>query len=199
MIKLNQLFKAIQVLRHSEYLGDFAVLKAEGLGAKINPAVESRMQSVLGYHPAVDLGNLSRLPPGTFGHEYANHMKANHLKPFNLSPGLSEVAKRNVFALRYAVTHDIFHVLLGFDTSYAGEIGVLAFAAAQNYSKSLKISLTMAMLLYPILAPRQSKRIFTNARQGTTLGKKAGFLLGYRFEDNWQRPLVAVKAELGLV
>jgi ubiquinone biosynthesis protein Coq4 len=116
-------------------------------------------------------------------------MQINHLKALNISPELVDVAQRNVFALRYAVTHDIFHVLLGFDTTYAGEIGVLAFAAEQNYSKSLKISLKLAQFLYPILAPQQSQMICANLNKGQKLGKKADFLLGYRFEEHWQEPI----------
>jgi ubiquinone biosynthesis protein Coq4 len=115
-----------------------------------------------------------------------------------VSPELDTIARRNVFALRYVVTHDIFHVLLGFDTSYAGEIGVLAFAAEQNYSPSLVTSLRIARVLYPILAPSQIKAIFANVRKGQELGEKAKFLLGIRFEEYWKRPLSEVKAELGL-
>lgn len=110
-------------------------------------------------------------------------MQANQLKPLNISPELEDVAKRNLFALRYLVTHDIFHVLLDFDTTYAGETGVLAFAATQNYSKSLQIGLWLARLLYPILAFQQTKAIFANLAKGRELSKKADFMLGYRFED----------------
>lgn len=100
--------------------------------------------------------------------------------------------------MRYAVTHDIFHVLLEFDTSYAGEIGVLAFTAEQNYSPLLKVSLTLAKVLYPILAAWQLREIFANLRKGQELAKKAKFLLGVRFEEYWERPLSEVKASLGL-
>ena len=197
-IKFKQLIQARQALKTSKNLGDFAILKADAFGAKINPEIASKLQSLVGYHPPIDLKELSHYPKGSFGWEYAHHMKINHLKPFNVSPELEEIAKRNVFALRYAVTHDIFHVLLGFDTSYAGEIGVLAFAAEQNYSSSLKISLSLATVLYPIVAPSQIKEIFANLHKGQELGKKAEFLLGFRFEDYWERPLSEVKAMLGL-
>lgn len=196
-IKFKQLYQAIQALK-SENLGDYALLKADAFGAKVNPAVESKLQQVVGYYPPIDLEKLIHYPKGSFGYEYAHHMKENHLKPFNVSPELEEIAKRNVFSLRYAVTHDIFHVLLGFDTSYAGEIGVLAFAAEQNYSPLLKVSLALAKVIYPVLAPKQLKDIFTNVRKGQELGKKAKFLLGVRFEEYWDRPLNEVKAELGL-
>lgn len=197
LIKFKQLYQAIQALK-SENLGDFAILKADALGAKVNPAIESNLQQVVGYYPPIDLEKLSLYPEGSFGWEYAHHMKANHLKPFNVSPELDTIARRNVFALRYVVTHDIFHILLGFDTSYAGEIGVLAFAAEQNYSPSLVTSLRIARVLYPILAPSQIKAIFANLRKGQELGKKTKFLLGIRFEEYWERPLSQVRAELGL-
>ncbi|MBD2509990.1 hypothetical protein H6G91_22280 [Nostoc muscorum FACHB-395] len=76
----------------------------------------------------------------------------NQLKPLNISPELEDIAK-----LIY---------LLDFDTSYAGEIGVLSFAATQNYGKSLQIGLWLARLLYPILAPQQTKAIFVNLAKG---------------------------------
>ncbi len=195
--KIKQI-KTILASKKSDKLGDFAILKSDLFGAKVNPEVASKLQQVVGYHPPIDLEILSKYPQGTFGREYADHMKQNNLKPLNISPELEDVARRNVFALRYVVTHDIFHVLLGFDTSYAGEIGVLAFTAEQNYSKSLKISLWLARLLYLIIAPRQIKQIFNNLKKGQELGKKADFLLGYRFEDHWQESINEVRTSLGL-
>ncbi|MDJ0736688.1 MAG: Coq4 family protein [Nostocaceae cyanobacterium] len=75
--------------------------------------------------------------------------------------------------LRYVVTHDIFHVLLDFDTSYAGEIGVLAFTVSQNYSKSLKIGFWLAIFLYPIIAPKQIQAIFNHVNKAQKIGIKA--------------------------
>lgn len=198
LLKFKQLYQAIQALK-SENLGDFAILKADALGSKVNPAIASQLEDVVGYYPPIDLEKLSQYPKGSFGYEYAHHMKANYLKPFNVSPELDDIARRNVFALRYVVTHDIFHVLLGFDTSYAGEIGVLAFAAEQKYSPSLQLSLKLASILYPILAPSQIKAIFGNINRGKKSGKKAEFLLGIRFEELWERSLSELKAELGLI
>ncbi|AFY58160.1 uncharacterized protein involved in ubiquinone biosynthesis [Rivularia sp. PCC 7116] len=195
--KLKQV-KAALAYKNSQNFGDFAILKSDILGAKVAPEVGEQLQYVIGYHPLIDLDKLIAYPEGSFGREYAEHMKKNKLKALNISPELEDVARRNVFALRYVVTHDIFHVLLGFDTSYAGEIGVLAFAAAQNYSKSLKISLWFAKILYPIIAPRQIKAISENQQKGEELGKKAKFLLGYRFEEHWAKPLSKVREDLGL-
>jgi ubiquinone biosynthesis protein COQ4 len=197
LIKFKQLYQARMAYK-SGNMGDFAILKADAFGSKVDPEVESKLQQVVGYHPPIDLEKLSQYPQGSFGWEYAHHMKASQLKPFNISPEHEDIAKRNVFALRYVVIHDILHVLLGFDTSYAGEIGVLAFAAEQNYSPSLKIGLKIAKVFAPIIFPTQAKAIFANIRKGQELGKKATFLLGVRFEEYWERPLSEVKAEFGL-
>lgn len=199
MLKNLQQLQAIMAYKNSENLGDIAILKSEFFGAKVSPTVASKLQPVAGYYPVIDLNQLSQYPQGSFGREYANHMRINQLKPLTISPELEDIAKRNLFALRYLVTHDIFHVLLDFDTTYAGEIGVLAFAATQNYSKSLQVGLWLAKLLYPILAPQQIKEIFVNLAKGRELGKKADFLLGYRFEDHWKEPIEDVRKRLRLL
>lgn len=141
---------------------------------------------------------LIELPEETFGREYALYMQRNGLKPLNISPELAEIGQNNLLALRYAVTHDLFHLLLGFDTSYAGEIGVLAFAVEQKYSRLQAVSLAIAQILYPVLAPRQFKAIFDNVRRGRLMGKEARFLLNYRFEDRWQESLASLRQELGI-
>lgn len=198
-IKLKQLYQALTAYQDSENRGDFALLKADALGAKANPAIAKKMAQIQGYHPKIDLAELIRLPSATLGYEYASHMQRNQLQPLNISPELAEIAQDNVFALRYAVTHDIFHVLLNFDTSYAGEIGVLAFAVEQQYSSLQNVSLLIAQFLYPILAPRQFKTIFANLRRGRSLGRQANFLLNYRFEERWNKPLNDIREELGIL
>lgn len=196
-INVQRLYQAFQTYRHSK-LGDFALLKADVIGAKVNPAIADKMERIKGYYPTINLSELIHLPSGTFGHEYAVYMQRNRLQPINVSPELAEIAWNNVFALRYAVTHDMFHLLLGFDTSYAGEIGVLAFAVEQKYNKLQTIGFKIARVLYPILAPQQFKAIQTNVRYGRLLGRQAKFLLNYRFEDRWTTPLSVLREELNI-
>ncbi|MBD0334222.1 MAG: hypothetical protein ICV62_01920 [Cyanobacteria bacterium Co-bin13] len=192
--KVRRLLQAKQEKR----LGDFAILKSDLLGAKVAPEVAPLLEPVVGYYPAIALDELIQYPAGTFGYEYAHHMQENGLTPFNVSAELDAIARRNVFALRYAVTHDIFHVLLGFDTSYAGEIGVLAFAAEQGYSPSLRFSLRLARWLYPLIVPDQRDAIAIHTQKGRSLAQKAKFLLGYRFEEHWSEPIEKVRSQLGL-
>ena len=197
-IKLKRLYQAAVAYRHSDNLGDFALLKADAFRVEPEPAIAEKMEQIRGYTPQIDLNKLIMLPEGTLGREYALYMQKNKLRPLNISPELNEIGQDNLFALRYAVTHDLFHVLLDFDTDYAGEIGVLAFAVAQKYSKLQTVSLAIAQFLYPILAPRQFGAILANVRRGKLMGQQANFLLNYRFEDRWQTPLDSLRRELGI-
>ncbi len=121
------------------------------------------------------------------------------IQPLEISQDLREEADSHLFALRYTVTHDIFHVLLGFDTSYAGEMGVFAFTIAQNYSKTMNAFEPLVTSVYPLIFINQAKQMRANIRKGKALGKKAKCLLTYRFEDNWARAIADIRNELGLV
>ena len=196
-IKFKRLYQAFLAYRHSD-LGDFALLKADAFGVKTEPAIAQKMERIKGYAPRINLSELILLPKGTFGYECTSHMLTNKLRPLNISSELAEIVQNNLFALRYAVTHDIFHVLLGFDTSYAGEIGVLAFAVEQKYSKLQPLSLFIARILYPLLAPKQFRAIWASVRRGKQMGQQARFLLNYRFEDYWHKSLDTLRQELNI-
>ncbi len=176
--------------------GDFALLKADLFGAKSNSGTDEKLKGVVGYRPDVNLEQLSRLENGSFGKAYADYMFDQNLSPFEVSEDLSEIADRNTFAMRYAITHDMFHVLTGFDTSYAGEIGVLSFAVSQNYSDQFAKGLKLASFLYPILSFGKLKSIRHAKVKGEKMGQKANFLLGERLEDYFEENLETLRERL---
>jgi ubiquinone biosynthesis protein Coq4 len=199
MGRLRQLLLAARLLREGRRLGDGALLKADALGARGSRRVAPLIEPLRGYLPRIDLDALAALPEGTLGRAYARHMRENGLMPLEVSAELDrELVRRNVFAVRYAVTHDVFHLLLGFDTRWPGEMGVLAFAAAQGYSAAQKVSLVLAALLYPLFAPRLALATFRALRRGWSIGKRARCLLAERFEERWAEPLERVRRDLGL-
>ena len=199
MATVKRFIKAIRDYYQFNQVGDIAFLKIELLRIGGNAEVMAQLQEVVGYYPTVDLEKLSQLPEGTLGYEYAQHMKKHNIHPLEISADLIEEAKANPFALRFTATHDIFHILLGFDTTYAGEIGVIGFMIGQGYSKFLNAYEPVAKRLYPLLFPSQAKEIRANLRRGKAMGEQAQSLLAYRFEDNWSRPVEDIRAELGLV
>src|SRR5262245_5312531 len=81
VIKWRQMFEGVRALRAGQ-LGDGAVLKSDAIGARAYPAVEARLERVRGYLPHIDLGALERLPRGSLGRSFAEHMRENKLTPF---------------------------------------------------------------------------------------------------------------------
>lgn len=198
MLKFKQMLLASRLLRAGE-LGDGAILKADAVGAAAAPQVAAKLENVRGYLPPIDLDALATLPDGTFGREYARHMRENGLVPFHVTARIpQDMLERNAFAVRYAVTHDMIHLLLGFATDLPGEIGVLAFAVAQGYSRTQWVSLVFAIVLYPLFAPLRALDVFRELRRGWRLGKAARFVLGERLEDRFAEPLADVRRSLGL-
>ena len=199
MATFRRFIKAIKDYYQKGQAGDIAYLKIELLRIGGNSALLAKLQDVSDYYPKLDLRELTQLPKGSLGYEYAQHMKKHHIQPLEISPDLLEAAKTNPFALRFTATHDIFHILLGFDTTYAGEIGVLGFTIGQNYSKFLNAYEPIVKHLYSLIFRSQAKQIRTNLRRGKAIGEQAQCLLVYSFEENWSRPIEEIRAELGLV
>lgn len=198
MATLKRFIQAIHAYYTSGQTGDIAFLKFEILGMGANPAVVTQLQTLADCCPTIDLAALGQLPEGTLGYEYAQHMQKNGIQPLEISADLQAEAARNPFALRYTITHDIFHVLLGFDTSYAGEMGVAALIIAQDYSQVLNWLQPVLIHVYPLIFWRQRQRMRANIRRGKALGAQADCLLAYPFEQNWGRPIAAVRADLRL-
>ena len=199
MATFKRFIKAISDYYQKGEAGDIAYLKIELLRIGGSSALLAKLQDVTDYYPTIDLEELGQLPEGTLGYEYARHMKKHNIHPLEISPDLIEAAKTNPFAWRYIATHDIFHVLLDFDTTYAGEIGILGFSIGQNYSKFLNAYELIVKYLYPLIFRSQAEQIRTNLSRGKVIGEQAECLLVYPFEENWSRPIEEIRTELGLV
>ena len=199
MVTIKRVIKAFADYFTKGKAGDIGLIESELYGIGLNPQVETKLQDFVGYYPKINLEQLSQLPIGTLGYEYAQHMHKCGIEPLEISEDLREEANKNPFALRYIVTHDIFHILLGFDTSYPGEMGVFAFTVGQNYTKMLNTVYPLVLLIFLIIKPTQIKTTLANNRRGKALGKQAKCLLAYRFEENWARQISDIRSELGLV
>lgn len=188
MRKRDVLSALLEARRDPERIGDFAILKSELAGSRARPEIEAQLHALPEACPRVDLQALARLPRGTLGREYAEMLEANGLQPFRISGALDpEIVRRNIFTARYSLTHDVFHVITGFDTSWAGELGVWAFVAAQNYARSHLLAVFLACLLYPVLSPRQIPDLVRNLRRGWAMGKAADPLVTVPWEQLWDQ------------
>jgi ubiquinone biosynthesis protein COQ4 len=176
------------------HVADVALLKQSLLGLDASPPHRAALARVAGYRPIVDLDALSRLPDGTFGRAYVDFLRRHRLSPFVPTARVpAEVLDRSTFALRYAVTHDMIHVLLGFDTSWPGELGVLAFAAAQRTHRWVGLQAAIAWLIYPLRTGFALGALRAAWRSGFAMGARAPFLPAERLEDRFAEPLAEVR------
>ena len=199
MNKLALLGALRQAMSDPTRIGDVPVLKSELGKTRAYPHVEALLASVRGYHPPVDVPSLALQPPGTFGHEYALFLRQNKLSPIVITGNLPvEMVHRNAFVVRYGIIHDMVHVLLGFDTSWPGEIGVWSFVGAQRYSFAFRIAGLMALLVAPLRCPLQLGRAWRAWKRGRQLAQNATLLIAVRLEEHLGEDLHEVRAALGI-
>lgn len=200
------LWGGIRLLIDPNRLNDVFVLER----GTVDAATNERVLETLRREPAtahaieervrlarVDLTALGALPQGTLGRTFAEFLRARGLDPGAL-PRLEAPDEETYVRAHLYETHDLWHVVTGFDTDVAGEVGLQAFYSAQ-VDGALPRWLVMGGLLNAILQqPADWSRRLEAIAQGWRLGKTAKPLFGVRWDDKWRMPLGEVRAGLGL-
>jgi ubiquinone biosynthesis protein Coq4 len=145
--------------------------------------------------PAANLQRLRRLPDGTLGHEFAAFMEQQGLSVV-FYPVIPVTDELSWLEMRFRQQHDLLHVVLGFPTSIPGELGVQAFQVAQTNTPVASALIGAGLLHCAFLKPWLLHACLSEVTRGFTLGKSMRPVLGYRFEDMWDRSLEEVRAEL---
>jgi len=143
----------------------------------------------------LDCGELARLPEGTLGHAFGTHMIERGLDP-NAIPSLKADEEWEYVLAHVYETHDIWHVVTGFDTDVPGELGLQAFNLAQFPGRVGLMLLAAGMLNTLIFHPEERVERLDAIARGWRLGREAAPLLGIDWKRWWLRPLDEVRAEL---
>jgi ubiquinone biosynthesis protein Coq4 len=197
-MNLRKLFAMIREYRAGTPLGDVAVLKIDAFAAP-DPAIARELATVRGYTPPHDVAALRALPAGTLGREYARFLDANGIEPLAISDAMRERFRDDPYPLRYTTTHDLHHVLAGFDAGLAGEAGVFAFNVGQGSAPGRTGALLrVACVVWSIMSPGQARRIWHNVRVGRESGRRAQLLIAQPLESWFGEPLAQVRARLGI-
>lgn len=144
---------------------------------------------------AIDLDALSRLPSGTLGRTFADHMRANGLDPASI-PTLSSGDELEFVRAHLYETHDVWHVVTGFRTDVAGELGLQAFYAAQAPGGLPMVLLAMGFLNTALYAMNEREARLDAIARGWEMGRRAKPLFGVRWSDWWERPMEDVRRDL---
>lgn len=190
-----KMIRMIKAFINGAPLGDVAAMKIDAL--RTTPAaVHERLKHLSGKTVDIDVRALKALPDGTLGHEYQRHLEANHLEHLVLTPEITEQLQDNPYAILFTQTHDLHHVLTGFDTSVAGEIGVAAFNMGQGVGPLTERTWKIVSVLYYFTAPSQIRAIRHNMQLGYEMGSKAKLLIAEPLQDMLSLPLADARSAL---
>ena len=146
----------------------------------------------------VDLLELKKLPEGTLGRAFAEHMIDNGLDPRAIPVPTYPRGDFRYVKTHLRETHDIWHVATGFNTDVAGEIGLQAFYLAQLPSRLSAVLISMAFLHLATKNIGARDAIMTEVMRGWALGKRAKPFFGFAWAEHWATPLAEVRKLLGV-
>ncbi len=199
-------WRMARVLRNPEELQDILELAA----VLAPPVAMRRLVERLMHHDTaarafverprlgfLHLAALRALPEGTLGRAFADHLLENGLDPDAL-PYLEAHTDEEYVRAHMLESHDIWHVLTGFHTDVAGELGVQAFSLAQVGSP-FALGILAGGLANTLLYAFSERDVRMRAIvRGWLLGRRARLLFGTPWRQMWELPLAEVRLRHGL-
>jgi ubiquinone biosynthesis protein Coq4 len=143
---------------------------------------------------AIDIPQLLELPASTLGGAYARHIVSQGFDPeaFQTSASNSHWVSR-----RAALSHDVYHIITGFNSTPVGEFGLAAFCLVQY--RDLLNSFVLSFVPWTCIGyPRQIPQILAAVAKGFWMGCRSLPIFAYPFESNWEKPVEQVRQELGI-
>jgi ubiquinone biosynthesis protein Coq4/ribosomal protein S18 acetylase RimI-like enzyme len=144
-----------------------------------------------------DLTRLRQYPKDSLGYAYATWMKDTELYP-DLYSDIAVDSDASYVEARLGQTHDLWHLVTGFDTSVAAEIGLQAFHLAQFPYPLAAMLLANALVSDTLLEPSHLPKLLAAIKVGWQLGKQSQPLFAQKWEQVWEKPLAQLRQELNL-
>lgn len=152
---------------------------------------------------------LANLPENSVGHRYFRMIDAKNFAVEGLlhaaqaagidvnAPTMFEAYRR--YFIHFEVTHDLWHVLTGYDTDALGELCLLEFYRAQWPDIGLRLLTWMGVVGAFAEQPSQAKIVRQAVREGFRNGRSARSVLSSDFETLLETPLADARAHLGII
>ncbi len=145
--------------------------------------------------PSPNLELLLTYPPDSLGYAYASYLTEsgfdpNFYRPIEVKDDISYVL------LRLRQTHDIWHIVTGFSTDVAGELGLKAFELAQTRRTIALVLVSGGLLSSLFKAPDTLDTLLDRVAVGYRMGAKARPLLAQKWEEHWDLSVTDWRAQL---
>lgn len=146
------------------------------------------------FAPSVNLEQLLKYPETSLGYHYAAAMKRAGLQP-DFYRQLDVEDDYSYIAMRLRQTHDVWHIITGFGTDLAGEVGLQAFTLAQLRSP-LAVAIIAASVTYALKSSSPLNPLVERIQQGWQMGENAHPFLAQKWEQDWEKPLTQWRFDL---
>lgn len=144
---------------------------------------------------SINIPELLELPEFTLGGAYARHIVSQGFNP-EAFVSQSDNAE-NWVEQRLALSHDVYHIITGFDGTPIGEFGLATFCLAQFWDL-LNVFVLSFLPLQIISDFKKAPQIIGSVIKGLIMGMKSKPIFAYQFEANWDKPISEVRKELGI-
>ncbi len=189
----SQVFHIVEALKGGHEIRTLERMRATATGREILEN-ERELLDCLANREA-----LRRLPEGSLGHQYASFMDREQISAEGLVNASGRRFERTQtgdpaggrLRRRMRDSHDLWHVVTGYDRDLIGEAALLAFTYAQTRNRGVGLIVAIAWLRSPGAARRVIREAFLR-------GRRAGWLPAVPWEALLPLPLAQVRAELGL-
>ncbi|MAR07035.1 MAG: hypothetical protein CL862_08050 [Cyanobium sp. NAT70] len=135
------------------------------------------------------------LPSGSLGRSYAEFLEEHHFNP-HFFHGVEGDGDLPYVLNRLRSTHDIWHVILGFDATEAGECGMNAFTFTQCSTPTTCMLMAAKMIRSLTDSHTDRNHLLKAISDGIHLGLVADSFLAIQWEENWKEPLHSLRKQL---
>ena len=146
------------------------------------------------YHPIrYNAAELALMPDHSLGAVYSNFMLNRGLRP-DFYDDISPRHKMHYLRMRLRQTHDIWHVLTGFDSDPFGEVGLQGFYFGQVTNGQPALIFAGA-ILKSLFRCRfgELERFIVFFCDGYNAGRQSQNLLPVKWEEHWHDSVVALR------
>ncbi len=195
----SQVFHIVEALNGDADVRDFELFMASANGPKLL-AQRRHLPDMLDDHAPIE-----QLPEGTVGRAYLTFMQRENLSAAGLVAE-SEVQRNNHaehdddllwYVNRLRDTHDLYHVLTGYNRDALGEAALLGYTHSQHQGRGISFIAFMGGRLIAKHAPREA-RIKEVIAEGRRNGKTAKRIIEQDISALLREPIAAARARLNI-
>ncbi|MCG5062063.1 MAG: ubiquinone biosynthesis protein [Limnoraphis sp. WC205] len=184
------------VLEMSEVLSKMPASEFTVKQLKNDPVAAEMIQER--YMALHNLDELLQYPEDSLGYIYASKMKEKGFRSEDLYASVSINSDTSYIDARIGQTHDIWHIITGFETSEIDEIGLQAFYLVQFTNPMATMLIANALIAVTLFTPEELPELLSAIGKGWEMGSQAKPLFAQKWEENWEKPLTQWQTELNI-